>query len=372
MIKWPRPLFSLVGCPLGRSDPSLRHYKQWKSWRPVKILQTGMARTPPPPQACSSPECTYVTPTGVPTRDLVTTYLTNHTNTCHAPTACETPPQPSSKYGETTQTYLCTGYARGSLGIQDSSVEGLHRASGSLRQSKVTAATGSLHTRPTENLRRWVLRHIDLHHTVDEQDGEDRCGDGPQGSAHNEYVEYDSSEWLEHSRFCYEHNWHCRFVWDDPRVHQLPGRELVQGPGRPAGDVTRHARQWQCDQIQIDVQEHHLSSLHKTVHFIEAEEAGSKKHLTCMNILKLIPSLDQQKDKVHKHVWHFSQGSFVIENIVPVFLFLNFSGQILVKMCRLAWRGPRVRNFTLLKSTYRSRQDAKGRLLARFFLLFCA
>ena len=166
MIKWPRPLFSLVGCPLGRSDPSLRHYKSEKVGRPVKILQTGMARTPPPPQACSSPECTYVTPTGVPTRDLVTTYLTNHTNTCHAPTACETPPQPSSKYGETTQTYLCTGYARGSLGIQDSSVEGLHRASGSLRQSKVTAATGSLHTRPAENLRRWAGSYTTLTSTT--------------------------------------------------------------------------------------------------------------------------------------------------------------------------------------------------------------
>ena len=30
MIKWPRPLFSLVGCPLGRSDPSLRHFKSEK------------------------------------------------------------------------------------------------------------------------------------------------------------------------------------------------------------------------------------------------------------------------------------------------------------------------------------------------------
>ena len=39
-----------------------------------------------------------MTPLGVPTWGLVTTHLTNHTNSCHTPTAPPTPSQPSSKY----------------------------------------------------------------------------------------------------------------------------------------------------------------------------------------------------------------------------------------------------------------------------------
>ena len=37
----------------------------------------------PPPQECSAPDCTYVTPNGIPTWELVTTHMTNHTASCH-------------------------------------------------------------------------------------------------------------------------------------------------------------------------------------------------------------------------------------------------------------------------------------------------
>ena len=38
---------------------------------------------PPPIQECSALDCSYVTPTGIPTWELVTTHMTNHTNSCH-------------------------------------------------------------------------------------------------------------------------------------------------------------------------------------------------------------------------------------------------------------------------------------------------
>ena len=38
---------------------------------------------PPAPLQCSAPGCDFVTPEGTPTWDLLNSFLTNHTNSCH-------------------------------------------------------------------------------------------------------------------------------------------------------------------------------------------------------------------------------------------------------------------------------------------------
>ena len=157
-------------------------------------------------------------------------------------------------------------------------------------------------------------------------------------------------------------------MWDDPGVHQLRGRELVQGPGRPAGDVTRHARQ--CDQIQIDVQEHHLSSLHKTVHFIEAEEAGSKKHLTCMNILKLISILRSAEGQSAQACMTFFSGKFCNREHSTCFSLFEFFRSDTGEDVSPCLKGASGQKLYSSKKYVRSRQDAKGWLLARFFFFF--
>ena len=52
---------------------------------------------PPPSQRCSRPSCDFSTPEGCPTWELVNNFLTNHTNSCHpakAPTDTTGQPQP--------------------------------------------------------------------------------------------------------------------------------------------------------------------------------------------------------------------------------------------------------------------------------------
>ena len=39
---------------------------------------------PPTPVQCSKPECNFVTPDGTPTWELINSFLTNHTNSCHS------------------------------------------------------------------------------------------------------------------------------------------------------------------------------------------------------------------------------------------------------------------------------------------------
>ena len=52
----------------------------------------------PPPQRCSKPGCDWVTPDGCPTWDLISNFMTNHTNSNHAiaapPTTTPNQPQP--------------------------------------------------------------------------------------------------------------------------------------------------------------------------------------------------------------------------------------------------------------------------------------
>ena len=207
-----------------------------------------MAPTPPPPQACSAPGCSYVTPLGVPTWGLVTTHLTNHTNSCHTPTAPPTPSQPSSKYEKLPRPTFTLGMSEAAWEFKTVQWKGYKEqveASDSQKLQQLQAAC------EPDLLRR-------IYDTVHERDGEDRRGEGQQDSAHNEYVENDSAKRRDHSCLCCKNNWHCRFVWDDTRVHQLQGQELIEGPSRPAGDATRYARQ--CDQIQSNVQKHHWRS----------------------------------------------------------------------------------------------------------------
>ena len=45
---------------------------------------------PPAPVKCSKPGCDFVTPEGAPTWELLNSFLTNHTSSCHQPAV----PQP--------------------------------------------------------------------------------------------------------------------------------------------------------------------------------------------------------------------------------------------------------------------------------------
>ena len=50
---------------------------------------------PPPQQRCSAPECTFITPLGMPTWDLVMNSLNQHTTVAH-PTAAHNPGHPQA------------------------------------------------------------------------------------------------------------------------------------------------------------------------------------------------------------------------------------------------------------------------------------